>query len=453
MRRITWMMTSLMLVLALALAGCGKKDAGSLSKDLDQKVSKLESYQGSGKMVLYTGQQPQEYAVDVSYKNPHYYRISLTNEKKDIEQIVLRNDEGVFVLTPHLNKSFRFQSDWPNNQGQVYLYHSLVQSIVADKDRKMTTDGKDVVFDVLANYGNPTLVRQKIWLDSKSYSPRHVEVLDANTNIMVTVDFDTFKFDASFDKDSFDTQRNLTGSLSSMPTVAGTDGKAAGTDAKATGTDAKASGTDAKAAGTDSKATGTDAKATGTDAKASGTDAKATGTDAKATGTDAKSTGTDAKATGTDAKATGTDAKATGTDAKATGTDAKATGTDAKATGTAAPSAAAKTVTAVDPWYLPKGVALKGSSDITLGGNPAVMLRYGGTYNYTLVESKPADKAVAALPGKMVSLGYTLGLLTGDQQKTLTWTYDGMEYRLSSGDLPFDEMVNIAQAVQGDSMK
>lgn len=49
--------------------------------------------------------------------------------KKDVTQIVLRNDEGVFVLTPSQNKSFRFQSNWPDNQGQVYLYETLIRSI------------------------------------------------------------------------------------------------------------------------------------------------------------------------------------------------------------------------------------------------------------------------------------------------------------------------------------
>ncbi len=120
-----------------------KKDAGAVVKDLDRVINKLDSYQGSGTMVLHTGQQPQEYQVEVWYQNPHYYRIALTNEKKDITQIVLKkNDEGVFVLTPHLNKSFRFQSEWPEKQGQVYLFQSLAHSILNDNDRQFTTDDK-----------------------------------------------------------------------------------------------------------------------------------------------------------------------------------------------------------------------------------------------------------------------------------------------------------------------
>lgn len=166
MRRFTWVI-ALVVSLSLVLAGCGKKDAGAVVKDLDGVINKLDSYQGVGRMVLNTGQEPQEYQVEVWYQNPHYYRISLKNDKKDITQIVLRNDDGVFVLTPHLNKSFRFQSDWPENQGQVYLYQSLVQSIIMDKDRQFITDPNAYVFDVMANYQNGSLARQKIWLDKR----------------------------------------------------------------------------------------------------------------------------------------------------------------------------------------------------------------------------------------------------------------------------------------------
>lgn len=377
MRRITWI-TALVLCLTVVLAGCGKKDAGTVVKDLDHKVGKLESYQGTGRMVLNTGQQPQEYQVEVWYKNPHFYRISLTNAKKDITQIVLRNDEGVFVLTPHLNKSFRFQSDWPDNQGQVYLYQSLVQSIVSDNHRQFTTDANDYVFDVLANYQNSSLSRQKIWLSKKNYAPRHVEVSDENANVMVVVDFDKFEFGKKFDANSFDMQKNLTGS---NPSSDKQTGSAAGSVPSAPAS--------AGAAGVTGKA--------------------------------------------------GTDAKA-----KAGANGQAAAGKDSGADGKFA---------VIDPGYMPKGVAQQDVSDIKLGDDAAVMLRYTGTYHYSIVESRPQAKEVLALPGKVLDLGFTLGSLTGDEKRTLTWTYDGVEFKLSTADLPTSEMIKVAQAMQAQSMK
>src|SRR5690625_5969794 len=50
------------------------------------------------------------------------YRVALTNpEDEKGSQVILKNEDGVFVLTPALDKSFKFQTDWPENSSQPYL--------------------------------------------------------------------------------------------------------------------------------------------------------------------------------------------------------------------------------------------------------------------------------------------------------------------------------------------
>ncbi|MEK3911509.1 outer membrane lipoprotein-sorting protein [Paenibacillus sp. FSL H7-0331] len=434
MRRFTWVI-ALVVSLSLVLAGCGKKDAGAVVKDLDGVINKLDSYQGVGRMVLNTGQEPQEYQVEVWYQNPHYYRISLKNDKKDITQIVLRNDDGVFVLTPHLNKSFRFQSDWPENQGQVYLYQSLVQSIIMDKDRQFITDPNAYVFDVMANYQNGSLARQKIWLDKKNYSPKHVEVSDANANVMVIVDFSQFEFGKKFEKDSFDMQRNMTSwNLKSLPTAAATNG----TKAASTANNASASNGIVS-----SGATGSSAAVAG----ASDGSGKAAGSTSGAAGqgtTGAASQGV---------SSTAGQAKAAGTNTNGAVSSTSVAGT-AASTSTSAPAGAAQAQFGViEPFYTPSGVKRQDMNEIKLGEEKAMMLRYSGKFNYTLVESRPQAQTVSALPGDIVDLGYTLAVITGGEKKMLTWTYDGVEFRLSTADLPMTEMIKVAQAVQGETGK
>jgi outer membrane lipoprotein-sorting protein len=348
MRRITWMI-AIVLCVSLVLAGCGKKDVEGVVKDLEQVAGKLESYEAVGSMLLHTGQQPLEYQVEVWYQKPHYYRIALTNVKKDITQIVLKNDDGVFVLTPHLNKSFRFQSDWPDHQGQVYLYQTLVQGILKDTERQFTED-KDsnaYVFDVKANYENSSLVRQKVWLNQKNYAPQHVEITDANANVMVVVDFDTFKFDKSFEKDSFDMQRNLTSwNIQSLAAMAPLEGENVNGEGTVQETSSQHFGI-------------------------------------------------------------------------------------------------------LQPSYVPEGVQQTAIKEMMLGEEQAVLLSYSGEYNYSIVESRPSAKTVTTLPGTIVDLQFTLGVLTGENNKMLRWVHDGVEFRLSTGDLPQQEMINIAQSVQG----
>ena len=381
MRRIAWLVV-IAVGISVLIAGCVQKDAGSVVKELDHVIGRLDSYQGAGKMVLHTGQNPQSYQVEVWYKNPHYYRIALANESEDVTQIVLRNDEGVFVLTPHLNKSFRFQSDWPEKQGQVYLYQSLVKSILDDKNRQFVKENDTYVFDVLANYQNPALARQKIWLDAKNYAPRRVEVSDTNGNVLVRVDFTQFVFGAKFEKDSFDMQRNMTSwQIRSLPTLASSDGKTGGTAA------APADGTGQKQAAAGSNNT-------------------------------APSNGQTAQ-------------------------------NGSPAGGAANASAAQKPFGVIEPAYTPEGVKKQDMMDIKLGDEPGVLLRYSGKYNYTILERRPTEQTVSVLPADILDLGFTLGVLTGEDYRTLTWINDGVEFRLSTGDLPQDEMIRIAQAVQG----
>jgi outer membrane lipoprotein-sorting protein len=383
MRRRIWGLSVVLLSVVLALAGCfgGKKDAGAVVKDLDKQVEKLESYTSTGTMTLHTGTEPQEYQVEVSFQKPSYYRISLSNDKKDISQIVLKNDDGVFVLTPHLNKSFRFQSDWPKNQGQVYLYESLVNSIDQDKDRQFTTDGDSYVFDVLANYSNSSLSRQKIWINKKSFAPQTVEIYDAQNKPVVVMNFNDFKFNESFEKDYFDMQRNMTSARITLPTMGLETQK------------------DTAAAQTGTSTQGTTKQGTTPVQGSAGAQQPA----------------------------------------------ANAAGTPA------VPQS--QGVSLIEPSYIPTGVGKPKASETTLGENAAILLKYTGTYNYTLMESRPSDKSVSYQDGELVDLGYSFGVLTGGEKKTLLWMAQGTEFRLSSGDLPVDEMVQIAISVQGSSGK
>lgn len=411
MRRVTWMVT-IMLCLAVVLAGCGigEKDAGSVVKDLDHVISKQASYSAAGRMVLHTGQQPQEYQVEVWYMPDHFYRIALTNAQKDVTQIVLRNEEGVFVLTPHLKKSFRFQSDWPENQGQVYLYQSLVKSILADKERQFTTEDKSYVFDVAANYQNGLLSRQKIWLDKKTLAPQHVEVSDANQTVMVQVDFSKFDFDVKFDKDSFNMERNMTSwDMSTLPTMADVGISDDDHDAAATG---GAENGKQEAAGTTDNISSTGTSASGS--KQAGSSI---------------STGTSASS----------------------GT--ASSGTKQTATAQNNASSSKQSFGVIEPSYMPEGVVKQDITDMKLGEDPAVLLRYKGKYSYNIVEVRPQAKMVSLDQGKLVDLGFTYGVLSGDELKTMVWTDDGVEYRLSSADLPENEMVKVAEAVQGQSGK
>jgi len=209
------------IILLFALAGCGTKSQGDVIKALDEKMNDITSYQAKAKLTLKTGTEPQVYDVEIWYKEPAYYRVSLKNAEKDQSQMILRNDEGVFVITPALNKTFRFQSDWPKNSSQAYLYESLVKDILSDKKASFKATKDYYVFETKTNYPNSKMIpRQEIKLSKKDLSPVSVKVMDTDMNALLTVQFSKVEFNKKFDQDAFDTTKNMTGARLEVPTMA-----------------------------------------------------------------------------------------------------------------------------------------------------------------------------------------------------------------------------------------
>ncbi|MCF6093761.1 DUF4367 domain-containing protein [Microaerobacter geothermalis] len=327
----------LLLVFTLLLAGCGTKDEADILKSLEKKMDELDGYKANALLSINTGNTPQQYDVEIWYKEPDFYRIALNNKEREITQIILKNEDGVFVLTPHLNKSFRFQSDWPDNQGQVYLYQSLVKSIFDDGERKFLPEGNVYSFEVNANYQNRNLVKQKIWLNEDGLTPAKVEIMDADGNVLVGLEFNDFQFTSDFEKDSFDNERNMTsGLLRSVPAMAQEKPKGS--------------------------------------------------------------------------------------------------------------------FGVIIPSYTPDGVDLVEQKEVTIDGEPSVVLKFKGVYNYSLVEERPKSISVSLPYGTPVDLGPVIGVMSLNGKPSLTWTYDGVDYLLS-GDLPEVEMVSIAKSVFGQTGK
>jgi len=222
MKRAVYPLLMVLLVLTLLLGGCfGQKSPEDVVSDLSGTLDKMTGYKSQAVLTMQTGATPMEYDVEVWYEKPANYRVALTSKQRGITQIILRNDEGVFVLTPHLKKSFRFQSGWPENNGPLYLYETLARSIIDDADRQMSMDDKQYVFEVKANYsGNRSLTRQKIWL-TEDFKPTYAEIMDASMNPLVKISFTEFVFNPTFEKDAFDKDRNMNASsLSAIPTLA-----------------------------------------------------------------------------------------------------------------------------------------------------------------------------------------------------------------------------------------
>ena len=197
-------------LICLFVTGCGKQNEKEVLKEFNSKVNNTNSYYISGNMELVNNEDVYNYEIQVSYKQDDNYKIELTNKVNDHKQIILRNSEGVYIVTPSLNKSFKFQSDWPYNNSQVYLLSSLMDDINNDENRTFENSNGDYVFTSTVNYpNNEKLVKQKVYF-GKDYLPKRVEVIDADGNIQIKMVFDKIDLKTEFNDTYFDLNSILT---------------------------------------------------------------------------------------------------------------------------------------------------------------------------------------------------------------------------------------------------
>lgn len=202
---------SILLIFTLCLTGCmGKKDQNYVMDELTKKIEKAKSYYVEGTMELMNNEDIYEYDVKVSYKQGDFYKVDLTNTSNNHEQVILRNEEGVYVVTPSLNKSFKFQSDWPYNNSQSYLLTSLLDDLSNDETKTFEEVEDGYIFTTIVNYpNNQKLVKQKIYID-KNINVEKVEVLDTNNNVQIKMVFDKIDLKSEFKEEYFDLDTLIT---------------------------------------------------------------------------------------------------------------------------------------------------------------------------------------------------------------------------------------------------
>ena len=187
----------------MLLAGCGKNSKENILKQWSKKVDSYDNYLMEGTLKIYRNEDLYTYKLESSYMKEDYYRVSLTNKTNNHEQIIIRNKNGVYVVTPSLNKSFKFQSEWPYNNSQIYLLQPILSDLENDSKLSFEEKNKTYIFSSKVNYINDkNLIKQKVYL-SKDLILKKVEVIDDNNNTIMLLKVNKFKTNNNFDNNYF----------------------------------------------------------------------------------------------------------------------------------------------------------------------------------------------------------------------------------------------------------
>lgn len=112
-------------------------------------------------------------------------------------------------MTPSLNKSFKFQSEWPNNNSQSYLLHSIINDIKNDSNYLFEKNDNGYVISSKVNYSNnKELVSQKVYLDNDR-NISVVEVLDSNGLCKMKMKINSIDYSSDYNVDYFNLNSNM----------------------------------------------------------------------------------------------------------------------------------------------------------------------------------------------------------------------------------------------------
>ena len=184
------------------LVGCGRRSDADVLRDMEKALERSNGYYIEGEMELINNQDIYRYEVRVSYRND-MFKVNLINKENNHEQIILRNSEGVYVITPSLNKSFKFQSEWPHNNSQVYLLQSIINDLKNDANRTFEEKDGMYVFNSTVHYPNNRNLRSQVVYVDKDLKIQEVHVLDERGTPAIKMKFNKIDMNATFSNNHF----------------------------------------------------------------------------------------------------------------------------------------------------------------------------------------------------------------------------------------------------------
>lgn len=197
----------LLFISTILLTGCGGVDKDKLVENFKDKVESSKAYTADSNMEIYNAEDTFTYNIKVSYMDDDYFKVEMVNTLSNHEQIILRNEKEVYVVTPSLNKSYKFVSEWPYNSSQSYILNTLVKDIEAAKEIEFAEEEDGYTLKVPVNYPNNTnLVYEKL-LFNKDMDLKMVTVYDTEDIVAIKVSFAKIDYKANLKEDDFNVDK------------------------------------------------------------------------------------------------------------------------------------------------------------------------------------------------------------------------------------------------------
>ena len=198
----------MILVIMLVLVGC--KKAKSVEQEFMANLTDAKSYKVEGLMETFYDNERKQNEFVVYYKQPDLLKVTIKSLENEDQQIILKNETGVYVLIPSVNKSFKIQSTWPTNASYPYLLQSLAKDIA--NDQKLVSTDKAQTVEVETDtfmHTDANVVKQKIIFDKGTSLPTEVKVYDSEGELYIRCVFQNIELDYNVGADEFKVKESV----------------------------------------------------------------------------------------------------------------------------------------------------------------------------------------------------------------------------------------------------
>ena len=182
----------------------------SFTSTLQKQVDKMDGYVLKGDMEISKGENLKTYALEVGYHkgDVQQFKVSLTDKELNQEQQILKNKDGVFVITPSLNQIFKFEGDWPLNTPKPYLLQTM-NDIVQQKDTKIKKEKEGYLISAKVNYPSRQSYHHEDMHFDKDGKIQWLQIYNEDNVVELKIVFNKVEYNTNFEKDYFKTPTTL----------------------------------------------------------------------------------------------------------------------------------------------------------------------------------------------------------------------------------------------------
>jgi len=192
-------------IVILVIALCFALKPKSFDKQFNRVMKDMNSYILKGDMEITKGEDIKTYAVEVGYKKVDendLFKVSLLDKELNQEQIILRNTEGVYVVTPSLNQIFKFEGDWPLNSPKPYLLQSMVEFVNGEAAEITKNEDGYIIATPVVYPNNKNFVKQEMQFD-KDANIVWVQIYNTDGSVELKIVFHTVEYNKEISDDYF----------------------------------------------------------------------------------------------------------------------------------------------------------------------------------------------------------------------------------------------------------